>query len=506
MTHIINKHVCEIKTSSSRLYKQINDVICVTMQQSVYTKLAAICDKHCTDEVERINRIEIDLGQVNLSNLRSMLIDELPEKFEAALRGVSLGASNIRSSNKASNNNTLPSAADELEALLYFLNTGTLPWWASYKARRNISEILPAAVAGAPRRLRSLLAGLGKAARVRLIMQHGDEQLTTVTSALLPRSLRQEFADIQDDLYVLLSVLAVKRCLCVDRLRRHYRLFLLDFVLQEHGQVTLVYLINKLIEYMSYAFYKISAGDLRYFIRNLIRDLSRTYKYDKPESKLLSELQDKDEPKELTAPLRNIYRQIKAGSADKAERIPAERMLPEVRPVAFTDSDLSVYIENSGLILYWSYLKTLFAGLGFLNKSRKNFINNAARTRAIFLLQNIAQDKIEAAENELTLNKILCGMPFDRPIPRFVNPSSRQIEEGSRLTDSLIANWPALGKITPIGFKSSFVMRSGVLKQGSNQWTLHIEKKPRDILLSKLPWSIHVIKTDWMPVPVIVEW
>lgn len=165
------------------------------------------------------------------------------------------------------------------------------------------------------------------------------------------------------------------------------------------------------------------------------------------------------------------------------------------------------HLDNSGLILYWVYLKDLFAKLGYLKKNKNDFVNQKARIRAVLLLNMFVDNKTRnIKEHELILNKILCCLPLAKALPNTLLSKAVEKQECKELTSALMTHWGALGKITTEGFRQAFIKRSGTIKQQDGQWILRVDKKPQDVLIDKLPWSINVIKLPWIKNPIIVEW
>ena len=174
---------------------------------------------------------------------------------------------------------------------------------------------------------------------------------------------------------------------------------------------------------------------------------------------------------------------------------------------AFISANETIYIENAGLILYWVYLKNLFAKIGFLNENKLGFLNKKLAIRATLLLNNLLGNGAEEIpEYELTLNKILCGIPIEQPLPGILHFKPVEKQECENVTTALIAHWIALGKISLERFSQIFLQRKGAIKQRDGQWLLQVEKKPQDVLLNKLPWPIQVIQLPWMENIMIVEW
>ena len=74
------------------------------------------------------------------------------------------------------------------------------------------------------------------------------------------------------------------------------------------------------------------------------------------------------------------------------------------------------------------------------------------------------------------------------------------------LLKAVIANWKAVGQMSPDGLRGSYFVRSGKIEPAGGANVLTIEKKTYDILLDKLPWGYTVIKHPWMEKILNVKW
>ena len=70
----------------------------------------------------------------------------------------------------------------------------------------------------------------------------------------------------------------------------------------------------------------------------------------------------------------------------------------------------------------------------------------------------------------------------------------------------VINHWKALRNTSVAGFRESFLKRKGILVNAESSWTLHVEKKPFDMLLNMIPWGFSLIKLSWMKKHIQVEW
>ena len=69
-----------------------------------------------------------------------------------------------------------------------------------------------------------------------------------------------------------------------------------------------------------------------------------------------------------------------------------------------------------------------------------------------------------------------------------------------------IAQWEILKNTSPGVLQETFLQREGKLYYRNDKWYLQVEKKPVDILLRHLPWTISMIKLPWMKELLRVEW
>jgi hypothetical protein len=167
-------------------------------------------------------------------------------------------------------------------------------------------------------------------------------------------------------------------------------------------------------------------------------------------------------------------------------------------------SDRKIYVSNAGLVLLWPFLVTLFRRLGWVEG--KDFVNGKARTRAVRLLQFVADGGEGHPEYELVFNKILCGMPLAKPLPRLPPLTAEEKEEVRQWLRAVFARWDKLARATVESFQQSFLQRPGVLVRQSGKWNLKVESRGYDIILRTLPWGISLARLPWSREVLFVEW
>ena len=162
------------------------------------------------------------------------------------------------------------------------------------------------------------------------------------------------------------------------------------------------------------------------------------------------------------------------------------------------------FVSNAGISLIAVYLPSLFDKLNLLKDGVFENRNNA--NRAALLINYITHKKTEVYEFNLQLNKILCGIPINETLPKEIEISKFEVDEIDLLLESVIKNWTAIKNTSVEGLRTAFLEREGILYNKGISCQLKVDRKPQDIILETLPWSISIIKFKWMNKPIYVEW
>jgi hypothetical protein len=175
-----------------------------------------------------------------------------------------------------------------------------------------------------------------------------------------------------------------------------------------------------------------------------------------------------------------------------------EKALPEIPESVLSQG---IYIQNAGLVLLHPFLKPFFEKVGLIEEQKIIDV-----TRAIHLMHYLATDELSPPEYELTLYKLLCGLPLNLPVAKHLKLKPEETEEADALLQAVIQHWGALGEVSNASIQQGFLKRSGKLVKEESGWKLYIERNTIDLLLNKLPWGINVIKLPWMPEMLKVDW
>ncbi|PWV55910.1 contractile injection system tape measure protein [Chitinophaga sp. S165] len=196
-----------------------------------------------------------------------------------------------------------------------------------------------------------------------------------------------------------------------------------------------------------------------------------------------------DHPKEILQPI--------------PEDRPYESLFGERKPLA-ASAEEAVTVQNAGLVLLHPFFHTYFSRLQLLEGGK--FVNEAARHRAVHLLQLLVDDNTDHPEHALTLNKVLCNMPWQEPLMPDIVLTDAEKELSKQLIGAAIQQWPKMHNSSIEGFRASFLKREGMVWQTEEAWFLRVQQRSYDIILQTLPWSYGMMRFSWLPKVLYTEW
>jgi hypothetical protein len=181
-------------------------------------------------------------------------------------------------------------------------------------------------------------------------------------------------------------------------------------------------------------------------------------------------------------------------------------MKPQKMKTQNEESQLSqgIEVKNAGMVLASSYIRLLFERLNITSNNK--FLNATVRCEAVHYLQYMVTGLSHTDEALLPLNKVLCGMPLDEPVPAGIEISEEHIQLIEGMIKAIIGYWPSIGNTSVDGFRENWLARNGLLTEDDDKWELTVEKRSYDILISRSPFSFSVIKYPWMNKPLYVNW
>lgn len=157
----------------------------------------------------------------------------------------------------------------------------------------------------------------------------------------------------------------------------------------------------------------------------------------------------------------------------------------------------SLYIDNAGLVILHPFLLNLFQKLNLCND--EVWIDKESQHKAVLLTQYLITGQEIFFENELILNKLICGFPIESVINTKQEISKEEKEICNDLLHVVIEYWSVVKNSSVEALRETFLQRAGKLSLSeAHSWELWVEEKGVDVLLTGLPWGIGMIQTPWM--------
>lgn len=164
-----------------------------------------------------------------------------------------------------------------------------------------------------------------------------------------------------------------------------------------------------------------------------------------------------------------------------------------------------IYLNQAGLVLLHPFLTYYFEAVGLISDNA--FRHEYAQQIAIALLHYLATGETIAPEYALVLPKLLCGWPLNDPVMGGLELPAAALTEAENLLETVIQYWDVLKNTSPDGLRQGFLQRQGKLTRvETGGWKLRVEQQSIDILLSRLPWGVSMVKLPWMAEVLVVEW
>lgn len=479
--HIIHRQVFDLTLPEQRGAYELQTAISLQYQQQVLPKLAEWLDRTIPEsQVIRLDKLEVDLGTVTLADFENQLFSKLKELF---------GAIHQQQEQAEESPQFQTIETKWVQAFLYFLEHGRLPWWVNLSQGENLEaklqEYLPAIAASVVGMIRKTIKkGIAEWLNKAQVFSSATWQtaaegfISQMDAVLLKRLVEQSSDAFLDEL-----------------LKQGYLLSEVEF---------------QAIQQLAQASLRQDARDVSRPKRRLMfwitviatienQDFSAQLK---SHSLIAGEQSNTKEQKEFRKVSSKAENKISEPTNGKLSNLAIDKTFPEKQSSAVEEG---YHIQNAGLVLLSPYLGDFFKALGLVEQ--RAFVNEEAQQRAIHLTEFLATGELYPPEYHLILNKILCGWSLEETLPRKINLLESEQQEATQLLEAVIQNWSVLKNTSVAGLRETFLQRQGKLTfQNNNTWLLQVEHKPFDILLSQLPWGYAMIKHSWMPHLLRVEW
>lgn len=209
-------------------------------------------------------------------------------------------------------------------------------------------------------------------------------------------------------------------------------------------------------------------------------------------------------PQALQKKLGNLLKKLEAEAKRVQAAIGQALDVPRTVNTQFSDSD-EIYVGNAGMVLVYPFLPRFFKKLGLLEEGQ--WQSDEAQARAVLLLQAMVGTPVdEVAEFQLPLNKLICGLEPNAPIPLDMELTEEERNEAEGLLMAVIMNVPLMKKLTVEGLRRAYLQREGVLSRLEENWKLVVQRETYDVVIDRVPWSFNTLKLPWTETVLFVEW
>ncbi len=208
----------------------------------------------------------------------------------------------------------------------------------------------------------------------------------------------------------------------------------------------------------------------------------------------------------LRAPRPTLHLKSTLKRSTKTDARPAPQQSPEPRATVL-DLDEPLSVPSGGLALLWPMLPRLFEALELTHDA--DFIDEAARYRAVALLDWLAWGISPAADWRLPVPRVLCGLaPLPDDSEPFEWPTvdvAKQAYLDSWLNTTL-SRLPDLSRLSVNDLRELFLQRPGSLIRKNEHWQLAVEHEAQDMLLRGLTWPLTIAALPWLSQPLPIQW
>lgn len=455
MKHLVNQLRIEIHCPNEEHALQLRHTFGLALQQQIEVVIDRVCSRYIAeDEWIRLDKLELDLGTFSMHTFYQTFADIFSGKFEEALvqKIASIPLDERQESIQRS----------QVELLQFFLLTGTMPWWADEQSL-DLNAIVS-----------------------EQMQKHNERFIAFLQRNRFNENLWRRIA-LQlnpDERYKIITAMPV-----LPEVMKVYKVWT-EMILKQYVSLvsnvsqTDILLGNIVLEHVPV----FSEGNAAKQVQGIFeRSISRIF---------------------TTASQQELQ--------DVANTLPSIIAQNESALPAITDAGLSSlpgdpapvaekYISRyAGAVLLAQFLRPFFQKINLLDGIA--WKNKAAQYKAVQLIRFLCTGEQHTPEYSLVLEKLLCGVPIEEPIPLDAALQQEELDETLVLLSAIIEHWQALRNTSIDGLRNSFLIRDGSISRSGEHWLLQVERKTMDVLLEKLPWGYTTITLPWNNYLIYVEW
>lgn len=451
--HIIHKQKVILHIANEAGSQLLQETVSRLLNNGLADRIENVLDNAvAADEVIRIDKLVLDLNAISAANFENDFKKAFIIEFEKKL------AAAIHQKRQANNRDSPLDQTSLTDSLLYFLRYGVLPWHSSVTAIRDWEQ--------------------------EIIKTFSDREWQEII--VFVRQNHKELPASLDRLILQFSDVLLEKLLLHASQSLKWDAFYNDIMDIKAGPDNR----DKFRRQVWLAAFKVLFKYRSFDIPMTISSLAG------------SQLLQEDEWFNHIQTIKAKY----AGDVELSVKQDINKLVEDTDVVKKPDEPEDIlYVQNSGIILLHPFLQLYFQEIGLL-ATNYQFIDDDAQKRAVLLLHYLATGNNEAAEYELALQKIICGLSLEDALPSNIELTEQEIEESANLLTAVTQHWQPLNHTSVEGLQVTFLQREGKLTHTYLGWKLQIEPKTVDILLGKLPWAYSTVKLPWMKEMINTDW
>lgn len=504
--HIIQRQIFQLHLDKEEHHHELTEEIKRVFNTQIIPQLSKTFDDISQGRTIRINKLEVELPRMNLGNWKEkftkLLVQEIRREIELQLPEImvtekrqQLVEGDIPSQNKTK------TGSNTSEAFLFFCQKGYFPWWfktrtfATFEAevlkmKTNVLEYNIHRIIAKPNHLE------------RLVQQFSDDFFKTYF-----KQQKQQIVSLERTVWenvllqtksIILNEAKAKKVVLKSILSAQW---ITHTTGNEQKEIEKIF-IEEIIQFVqaetkqsktdiALQLFKVLKEEKKVETENTVKVIKEFIEQESGRIKFENDFMVSDNQKNATD--KSIHTIGTSGKRREEEIGDDEDLSKDIH-----------YIKNAGVVIIWPFLGRFFENLGLTNGT--SFKNDESQIKAIHILQYLADGETHWNENELLINKIICGFPVWQTIPTDLKLTTKIKEESEALFNSIIEYWSKLKNTSAAGVQSGFIQREGKLEKLEKHWKLTIPRETLDVLLDHIPWSFKMVKSPWMKETIRVHW
>lgn len=487
--HILQQHTFDIQCSSQKIGTEIQNQLNALLENDFYPKLEILFDKYALNtHTWNIELLEIELSKVSIKNWKSELVNHSLYQIEEYLKK-SIPLSLINNKQVVKNEMVVPN--EQYVSFLFFnyLKTGIL---AENSMSPDLNTILV--------KIEVTTEFLQK------LFRNFEEETIYLERFLLaiPNFFKEKVISSLVG-FKKITFPVLNKIICSEKFNTLEIKQLKQFFFKQK-ELTSQWL--ELLQWINYIQQKSSSKQI--ILERCIQLSTKYWNISFSEINQFFQIISTNDKTELQQVLNEINIFLQTFSKSDFSNTPSNDLGDKVEKSAditklkTNDIGKVQFISNAGLIILHPFLNTLFQQLDLCEK--ETWKNRNSQHKAILLSQFLITGQEKMYENELVLNKILCGLPIDNVVNTNLKFTKKEKQKCKNLLQAVLEYWKTMSKSSTEALQETFLQREGKLEIQRNGFELWVEEKGYDILLEQLPWGIGMVKTPWMEEYLTCNW